>query len=98
MAQKPSINDLILFCLLSKGQSCDFDCLMEKCFNNFPKVFCFSSIKKWPDSRKLDRPLRTLRKKKFIKGSPEKGFSLTLSGKQKAEEITKIFKQETLKI
>ncbi len=96
--QKASINDLILFCLLIKKPSCDFDDLLKECFRNFPKAFCFSKIKRWPDSRKLDRPLRTLRNKKFIKGSPEKGFSLTSSGKQKAEELAKSFRQERLKI
>ncbi|KPJ55065.1 hypothetical protein AMJ47_02155 [Parcubacteria bacterium DG_72] len=96
--QRASINDLILFCLLTKKPSCDFEDLVNECFRNFPKVFCFSKIKKWPDSRKLDRPLRTLRKKKLIKGSPEKGFSLTSTGKQRAEEVVKSFRQEKLKI
>ena len=98
MANKLSINDLILFCLSNKRSSSDFEDLVAECFRNFPKAFCFSKIKKWPDSRKLDRPLRTLRKKKLIKGSPEKGFSLTSAGKQRAEEIAKSFRQEKLKI
>lgn len=96
--QRASVNDLILFCLLGKKPSYDFEDLIKECFRNFPKAFCFSKIKKWPDSRKLDRPLRTLRKKRFIKGSPERGFSLTVSGKQRAEEMGKSFRQEKLKI
>ena len=96
--QKASINDLILFCLLSKKPSCDFESLLEECFRSFPKAFCFPKIKKWPDSRKLDRPIRTLRNKKLIKGSPERGFSLTSTGKQRAEELVKSFRQERLKI
>lgn len=98
MAKKPSINDLILFCLLNKGKACYFDDLIKECFGSFPKTFCFSRNKKWPDSRKLDRPLRALRKKKLIKGSSEAKLSLTGSGKQKAQEIAKSFRQEKLKI
>ena len=96
--QKASINDLILFCLLSKKPSCDFESLLGECFRSFPKAFCFSNIKKWPDSRKLDRPLRALRNKKLIKGSLERGFSLTSSGKKRAEDLAKSFRQERLKI
>lgn len=96
--QKASISDLMLFCILIKGSNCNFEELIKECFSNFPKAFSFNTIKKWPDSRKLDRPLRTLRKKKLIKDSFEKGFSLTIFGRQKAEEVAKKFKQETLKI
>ena len=97
MAKKPSINDLILFCLLSKGRACDFEGLVKECFISFPKTFCFSRNKKWPDSRKLDRPLRTMRNKKLIKLS-EKGFSLTTLGKEKAEQAARFFRQEKLGI
>jgi len=96
MAKNNSINDLIIFCLLAKGQNCGFEDLVKECFKNFPRVFCFSKISKWPDSRKLDRPLRLLRAKKLIKGSFEQGFSLTVPGEQAAKEIAKTFKQKTL--
>jgi hypothetical protein len=98
MAKKISINELILFCLLNKDSACDFEDLVKECFLSFPKAFCFSRNKKWPDSRKLDRPLRLLRKRKLIKGDSETGFSLTISGRQRAEEAARSFRQEKLKI
>jgi len=97
MKKQASINDLILFCLLKKDK-CGFDILTKECFKSFPDVFCFSSIKKWPDARKLDSSLRKLRKSKLIKGNPKICFSLTPAGKKRAEEIAKIFWQEKLKI
>ena len=97
MKKQASINDLILFCLLKKDKY-SFDVLVKECFKDFPDVFCFSSIKKWPDARKLDGSLRKLRKSKLIKGSPQTYFSLTFSGRKRAEETAKIFWQEKLKI
>ncbi len=51
---------------------------------------------KWPDSRKIDRPLRTLRSKKLISGGPKRFFFLTKTGKKRAEEISKKFRQKRL--
>lgn len=95
--QKP-LNDLIIFCLYSLGDKCTFEELTKESFSRFPECFSFSKIKKWPDSRKLDRPLRTLRKRKLIKGEPKTYFSLTKLGKKRAQEIAKIFRQGRLKI
>jgi hypothetical protein len=64
------INQLILFCIYSVNLSqekCTFERLVEECFILFPKVFSFLSHPNWPDSRKLDRSLRALRKNKLIK-------------------------------
>lgn len=96
--KKESFNDLIIFCIYSAGSKCSFEELIKECFDSFPEYFSFPKIKKWPDSRKLDRPLRTLRKKKLITGSPKTSFSLTKLGRKTAEEIAKIFRQEKLKI
>lgn len=92
-----SINDLILFVLYSfaDGKS-SFERLVKECFSQFPQVFSLKDYPQLPDSRKLDRPLRDLRKKKLIKGDPQTLFSLTTSGKRKAEEITLTFKQRKL--
>lgn len=95
-----AINDLILFGIYSlneKKEKCTFEKLVKECFTLFPKTFSFSQYKKWPDSRKLDRPLRTLRKRKLITGNPKTSFSLTKSGKKFAEEIIKAFHQRKLK-
>lgn len=96
---KLGINNLILFSLYSleiDKTTATFEKLLERCFLLFPKTFCFNKLKKWPDARKLDRPLRTLRDKKFIKGDPSTTFSLTLFGTRKAKEIAKYLVQKKL--
>lgn len=96
-----SINDLILFSvysLLDKENKCTFEGLVKECFALFPKSFSFSKFPEWPDSRKLDRPLRSLRKKKLISGGPKTFFSLTKTGKKTAGEIAKVFRQRKLKL
>jgi len=94
-----SINDLILFsvfALTEKKEKCTFENLVKTCFILFPKRFAFSNYTEWPDSRKPDRPLRTLRKRKLITGSPSTAFSLTKTGRKKALEIAKSFQQKQL--
>jgi len=97
--KKRSINELILFTIYSiigNGEKCTFERLIKECFTSFPKAFSFSQYPQWPDSRKLDRPLRTLRKRKLIIGDPKTSFSLTKLGKKVAEEIVKTFRQRKL--
>ena len=96
-----SINNLILFSIYSvsgKKEKCSFEELIKECFNLFPKVFSFSSYPKWPDARKLDRPLRFLRKRKLITGNPKTYFSLTKAGKKIAVEIAEMSKTKNSKI
>ena len=95
---KRALNDLIVFSIYSAGDKCTFEELVKECFSRFPEYFSFPKIKKWPDARKLDRPLRTLRERKLIKGGPKTYFSLTKLGKDKAKEIAKFFSQGRLKI
>ncbi|MBU0513270.1 MAG: acetyltransferase GCN5 [Proteobacteria bacterium] len=49
-----------------------------------------------PDSRKLDRPLRALRKDNLIIGDPKTIFLLTKQGEKKVAEILKALKQGKL--
>ena len=96
---KKSINNLILFSIYSisaKRERCSFEELIKECFTLFSKVFSFSKYQKWPDSRKLDRPLRLLRRKKLITGSPKTYFSLTKSGKKLAEDMIENSRQRRL--
>jgi len=91
-----SINNLILFSIysiLEKKQKCSFEELIKECFILFPKVFSFPKYPKWPDSRKLDRPLRSLRKRKLITGNPKSHFTLTKTGKKMTEEMTEKLRQ-----
>lgn len=97
--KRVSVHDLILFSIYSvssKKENCTFEKLVKECFLLFPDTFSFSRIKKWPDSRKLDRSLRTLRRKKMLTGDPKTVFSLTKQGRKIAEETGKTFRQGRL--
>lgn len=97
--KKVSINDLILFGIFSVMESnkkCSFETLAHKCFNLFPAVFSLKKHPQWPDTRKLDRPLRSLRNKKMIAGSPKIFFSLTKRGKKRALDVANVFRQVKL--
>lgn len=97
--KKASINALILFGIFSLSEDnkkCSFAVLTERCFILFPKAFSLPGYTKWPDARKLDRPLRTLRNGKMIIGNPKETFTLTKKGKKRALEISKIFRQGKL--
>ena len=94
-----SIPDLILFSIYQaegRQEKCTFDRLVKECFVLFPNCFSFPLFPQWPDSRKLDRPLRTLRKTKLIFGDPKTFFALTKTGAKRAEEVSKIFRQRKL--
>jgi len=96
---KIPVNHLILFAIhlvSDEKKDCSFEKLTEKCFTLFPRVFYLQGYSKWPDTRKLDRPLRTLRKRKLITGNPQASFSLTKKGKNIAQEIAKLFSQTKL--
>lgn len=97
--QKASINNLILFginLVIENKEKCTLERLIKECFTLFPRAFGLSKYHQWPDARKLDRPLRTLRKRKLITGSPKTSFSLTKLGKKVAEETAKNFRQKKL--
>jgi len=97
--KKIKISDLILFSInsvIEKNEKCTFERLIKECFTLFPKSFCFSKYFQWPDSLKLDRQLRALRKRKLITGNPKTTFSLTKFGKKIAIETAKNFRQRKL--
>lgn len=97
--KKLGINHLILFAIYSvtsDQKKCTFERLIKECFTLFPKVFGFSQYPQWPDSRKLDRPLRTLRKRKLIKGSPKAFFFLTDPGQGIAKDMVRTLSQKKL--
>ncbi|KPJ71315.1 hypothetical protein AMJ50_02355 [Parcubacteria bacterium DG_74_3] len=97
--KKAPIHDLILFgiySLVGNEKKCTFENLVYICFSLFPKAFCLSQHPKLPDSRKLDRPLRSLRRMKLIIGDPQSVFALTKQGRKKALEIASAFKQRKL--
>ena len=77
-------------------EKCTFERLIKECFTLFPESFSFSKYPQWPDSLKLDRQLRTLRKRKLITGDPKTSFSLTKLGKKIALETAKTFRQRKL--
>jgi len=97
--RKLGVNNLILFSiysLISKKKKCTFEELMKECFTLFPKVFSFSRFSQWPDARKLDRPLRFLRKRKLIEGDPKTSFSLTKLGENSVKDVVRFLTQKKL--
>lgn len=93
------VNDLILFCIHSvsaNNEQCSFERLVKECFTLFPETLKFERYPIWPDSRKLDRPLRALRNEKLIIGEPKTYFILTKSGEAKATIISKVLRQGKL--
>jgi hypothetical protein len=94
-----SVNDLILFCIhsiVSENEQCSFERLIKECFTLFPDILKFERYPIWPDSRKLDRPLRFLRTEGLILGDSKTIFILTENGKKKAEEIYRSLRQGKL--
>ncbi len=94
-----SVNDLILFCIHSvilNAEKCSFERLVKECFGIFPDALKFERYPIWPDSRKLDRPLRFLRNGKLIIGDTKSYFVLTKEGEKRALEISKVLKQGKL--
>jgi len=74
--KKIPINDLILlsiYLLEKEGKQCDFESLIERCLKLSPESVSFKR-NNWPDSRKIDRPLRSLRKEDLIKKHLKKNF------------------------
>jgi len=99
ISKQMPISDQILFSIysvISSREKCDFERLIKECFTLFPETFSFSKYPQWPDSRKLDRPLRTLRQRKLIKGDPKTFFTLTKTGQKIAIETARTFRQRKL--
>jgi len=97
---KASVNDLILFCIhsiVSNNEQCSFERLVKECFSLFPDALKFSRYPIWPDSRKLDRPLRALRNEKLIIGDPKNYFVLTKTGEEKAAVVSRAMRQIRIK-
>jgi hypothetical protein len=93
------VNDLILFCIhsvLENGEQCSFERLVKECFTIFPDTLKFPRYPIWPDSRKLDRPLRALRNEKLIIGDPKTYFILTPEGEARAADVSKSLRQGKL--
>lgn len=96
---KASVTDLILFCIhsiISNSEQCSFERLVKECFTLFPDTLKFPRYPIWPDSRKLDRPLRALRDEKLIIGDPKTYFILTKTGEEKAAVVYKALRQGKL--
>lgn len=94
--------ELILFSiyLIKKNkETCTFERLVAECFVNFPEVFSFNRYPHWPDSLKLDRPLRSLREDGLIIGGAGGKYSpgeikLTSLGESKAKETEEILNEK----
>lgn len=85
-------DQLIIYALLSikrKGEEATFERLVKECYSLFPKSFSFFRYPEWPDSLKLDRQLRDLRKKRLISGNNQSRFDLTSIGERYVLQVEK---------
>lgn len=85
-------DQLILFAILTikrSGEECTFERLIKECFTLFQKSFNFHRYPQWPDSLKLDRPLRDLRNRNLITGNNTTRFELSRLGERYGLEIEK---------
>lgn len=90
MSKFKKLEDLILIVLyesLNRGERCGFSRLVINSFQKFPDDFALAEYRSYPDSLKLDRPLRELRGKGLISGSPVTYYYLTPLGKRLAEKL-----------
>lgn len=81
-----SLEDLILIgidAVVKKKHKCSYGDLINELFSEHPNKFSIADYPKWPDTLKLDRPLRYLRSDRLIIGSPVTFYSLTPLGKEK---------------
>lgn len=81
-----SLEDLILIgidTIVKKKKKCSYGNLINELFSKHPRLFSIADYPKWPDTLKLDRPLRSLRSDRLITGSPVTFYSLTPLGKEK---------------
>lgn len=81
-----SLEDLILLgidAVIKKKNKCSYGDLINELFSNYPDSFSIADYPKWPDTLKLDRPLRSLRSNRLIIGSPVTFYSLTPLGIEK---------------
>ena len=97
MYSQMDINSLLLICIdniITNSDDCTFERLVYECFTSYPKVFSLFRYPQWPDSNKLDRPLRKLRERGLIVGSPKMGFLLTEDGKHQVATVRKALERQ----
>lgn len=96
-----NLQDLIIigiFYVSEKNETCTFEKLVAECYQKFPKSFSFKRYPQWPDSLKLDRPIRTLRNKGLIVGTIKDVIFLTQFGREKAIELIKLLEKPSKNI
>lgn len=97
--QNLTLEKLIIYSVarvIDSGEECTFERLVKECFERFPKSFGFYRYSQWPDSLKLDRPLRKLREECYITGGNETRFVLTKFGESYAKAVAKEIGSEIL--
>ncbi len=92
-------NNLILYAIFSlsnKREKCFFENITKECFTLFPETFSLFRYPKWPDARKIDRPLRKLKQKGIIKKDRDSYYSFTKKGEKRIKEVVATLKQGKL--
>ncbi len=85
-----SIEDIILVCIdsvIQKSSKCSFGSLVKECFIRYPNNFSLNEAPEYPDSLKLDRPLREMREKGIIVGSPTTFYLITNLGRSRLSNL-----------
>jgi hypothetical protein len=98
--QKIETQNLIVYAIYSIAKNkevCTYERLVKECYEQFPKIFSLKNYPQWPDSLKLDRPMRTLRQKGFLVGSARGNFELTRFGLNLAHETELAIQGKTQK-
>lgn len=94
-----SLEELILvavYSVRSRNEDCTFERLVSECFSLFPEKFSFSRYPQWPDSLKLDRPLRDLHVRKLLTGNRTVSFNLSPIGIKFCAKISSKLKINTI--
>lgn len=85
-----SIKEKILLSIasvLKRDGKCSYSNLVKETFERYPSDFALTEYLNWPDSLKLDRPLRELRSDGLIQGNPQTFYILTNLGKNYASRL-----------
>jgi len=93
-----SLEDMILISIdsvIQKENKCSFGNLVKECFIKYPKYFSLNDVPEYPDSLKLDRPLREMREKGIIVGSPTTFYSITNFGRNHLANLRNISGSQT---
>lgn len=78
---------LSIVSLIKREGKCSYSNLVKETFHKYPSDFALNEYSQWPDSLKLDRPLRELREDGLIQGNPQTFYTVTKLGESFSERL-----------